>query len=96
VELAATCPDEEFSSVEGLPALWAELRWAARQEGVIHLDDLLLRRTRLGLTTPQGGANLMGRIRAICQPELGWGDDLWTSETECYLTLWRECYSVPK
>ncbi len=96
VELAATCPDEEFTSVEGLPALWAELRWAARQEGVIHLDDLLLRRTRLGLTTPKGGAPLMEHLREICQPELGWDDGLWASEAKRYLTLWRECYSLPK
>jgi len=31
------------------------LRWAARAEAVSHLDDLLLRRVRLGLLLPGGG-----------------------------------------
>ncbi|MDF5909243.1 glycerol-3-phosphate dehydrogenase C-terminal domain-containing protein [Pseudomonas aeruginosa] len=37
--------------------LWAELAFAAEAEMVLHLDDLLLRRTRLGLLLPGGGAH---------------------------------------
>ena len=33
----------------GTQSLWTELRQATRAEGVVHLDDLLLRRVRLGL-----------------------------------------------
>ena len=39
-----------------------------------HLDDLLLRRVRLGLQLPEGGAALLPELRAICQEELGWDD----------------------
>ena len=46
--------------IDSAPALWAELRWAARDEGVVHLDDLLLRRVRLGLLLPQGGVAYHG------------------------------------
>ncbi|MBF3046433.1 FAD-dependent oxidoreductase, partial [Pseudomonas aeruginosa] len=35
--------------------LWAELAFAAEAELVLHLDDLLLRRTRIGLLLPEGG-----------------------------------------
>ena len=45
----------ELESIHESAALWAELRWATRAEGVIHLDDLLLRRVRLGLLLPRGG-----------------------------------------
>jgi len=78
-----------------LAAAWAELRWAARAEAVCHLDDLLLRRVRLGLLLPGGGEELLPRVRAICQPELGWSDRRWEAEAEAYLELWHRCYSVP-
>jgi glycerol-3-phosphate dehydrogenase len=74
--------------------LWAELRWAARDEGVVHLDDLLLRRVRLGLLLPQGGLSIMERIRTIAQLELGWSDDRWAQEVSDYTILWNRCYSV--
>jgi len=59
---------------------WAELRWAAREEGVQHLDDLLLRRVRLGLLLPNGARDLLPRIRRTVQPELGWDDQRWEAE----------------
>lgn len=73
---------------------WAELRWAARDEGVLHLDDLLLRRLRLGLTLPQGGLTEMDRIRTIAQPELGWDDTRWQREADRYRELWQTAYSL--
>lgn len=73
--------------------LWAELRQAARCEGVVHLADLLLRRCRLGLLLPNGAQDDMARIRTIAQPELGWSDERWESEADAYAELWRESYS---
>jgi glycerol-3-phosphate dehydrogenase len=95
VDLAQSCPADELSTVDGLPALWAELRWGAGCEGVVHLDDLLLRRTRMGLTTSDGGFGLMDRIRQIAQPELKWDDAAWQFEADRYQKLWKECYSLP-
>jgi glycerol-3-phosphate dehydrogenase len=91
--LQAAQPDE-LQPIEGTPALWAELRWAARAEGVVHLDDLLLRRVRLGLLLPQGGLAQLDRIRSIAQPELGWGEERWAQEVKNYTQLWNRCYSV--
>jgi glycerol-3-phosphate dehydrogenase len=84
----------ELQPIGTSPALWAELRWAARSEGVVHLDDLLLRRVRLGILAPQGGLPLMDRIRAIAQPELGWDDERWHVEAMNYMRLWKESYSM--
>lgn len=86
---------EELSRIPGTNTLWAELRWAARAEGVVHLDDLLLRRVRIGLLLPQGGAVQMSRIRSICQPELGWNDARWREEEAAYFALWQSAYSLP-
>jgi glycerol-3-phosphate dehydrogenase len=58
---------DELQAIGASPARWAELRWAARSEGVVHLDDLLLRRVRLGILAPQGGLPLLDRIRAIAR-----------------------------
>jgi glycerol-3-phosphate dehydrogenase len=74
------------------PHLWAELRWAARAEAVVHLSDLLLRRVRVGLTLPQGGRSELTQIRALVQPELGWDDDRWQREVMQYDQLWRSVY----
>ncbi len=85
----------ELAVIPGTQTLWAELRWAARAEGIVHLDDLLLRRTRLGLLLPEGAAALLPAIRRICQPELGWDDARWESECAAYQALWQCCYSLP-
>jgi len=93
--LVAAAQPGELEPIPGTPILWAALRWAARAEGIVHLDDLLLRRVRLGLLQPQGGAALMGDIRRICQPELGWDDARWQAEESAYLKLCRDHYSLP-
>ncbi len=85
---------DELHPIDNTPSLWAELRWAARDEGVVHLDDLLLRRVRLGLLLPQGGVTHLNRIRSIVQPELDWSDERWANEVEGYTQLWNRCYSV--
>ena len=81
--------------IPGTASTWAEVRWAARAEGVVHLEDLLLRRVRLGLTLPEGGAAVLGRVRAIAQPELGWSDARWDAEEAAYRALWASDYAPP-
>lgn len=93
--VAVASPPEELVVIPGTHTLWAELRWAARAEAVNHLDDLLLRRVRLGLLLPTGGLRWAQRIRAICQPELGWDDARWTREEAAYRELWRTAYAPP-
>jgi glycerol-3-phosphate dehydrogenase len=81
--------------VSGTDTLWAELAWAAEQELVLHLDDLLLRRTRLGLLLACGAAAELPGIRALCQARLGWDDARWQEEEQAYRQLWQRCYSLP-
>jgi glycerol-3-phosphate dehydrogenase len=86
---------DDCTPIGQTPALWSELRWAARSEGVVHLDDLLLRRVRLGLLSPEGGLEHLDRIREVTGPELRWSDDRWTAEIERYRALWRRSYGPP-
>jgi glycerol-3-phosphate dehydrogenase len=73
-------------------ALWSELRFAARDEAVVHLEDLLLRRARLGLLADKGGMGEMARIRKVAQPELGWDDATWEREEAAYKKTWEGRY----
>ncbi|MCP4360316.1 MAG: glycerol-3-phosphate dehydrogenase/oxidase [Chloroflexi bacterium] len=93
--LIAAAQPGELEPIAQSPVLWAEIRWAARAEGVIHLDDLLLRRVRLGLLLPQGGQTELPRIAEICRQELGWDEARWTAEEAVYTTLWQRCYNLP-
>jgi glycerol-3-phosphate dehydrogenase len=79
--------------IDGSIALWSELRHAARAEGVVTLADLLLRRVRLGLLLPRGGLDLLAKIRAVAQPELGWDDVKWDAEAASYEQTWRNAYA---
>jgi len=94
-EMVAGAKTGELEMIPDTAILWAELRWAARTESVLHLDDLLLRRTQLGLVLDQGGLAVFDRIKEICCDELGWDDDRWHQEEKRYMDLWRRCYQVP-
>ena len=94
--LIAAGSQSELTPIPGTQVFWAELRWAARSEGVLHLDDLLLRRVRLGLLLPKGGQEEMPAIRDICQAELGWDDARWEEEQSQYMQLWDEHYGQPE
>ncbi|WP_436267191.1 glycerol-3-phosphate dehydrogenase/oxidase [Pseudoduganella sp. LjRoot289] len=87
--------DSELALIPGTASIWAQLRWAARHEAVQHLEDLLLRRLRIGLQLRGGGEAILPRIRAICQPELAWNDARWDAEQAAYLALWKSHYSLP-
>ncbi len=83
----------ELKAIGSSPSLWAELRWAACGEGVIHLDDLMARRVRLNINLPGGGMDEMEKIRKIVQPELGWSDERWELEEKTYREIWSAYYS---
>ncbi len=93
--LSAAAQAQDWQPVGESDTLWAELRWAARAEGVVHLDDLLLRRTRLGLLLPHGGFDQIEALRKIVQPELGWSNDHWNKEVVSYKKIWATSYSLP-
>lgn len=66
-----------------------ELLWCARFENIRHLDDLLLRRLRLGLIAERGGQDWLPRLRAALQPALGWDDARWEAECARYAEIWQ-------
>ena len=94
-EMLRLAPPATLARVGATPALWAELAWAAANEHVVRLDDLLLRRVRLGLLLADGAADALPRVRALCQQPLGWSNLRWEMEEAAYLERWRTRYRVP-
>ena len=86
-KLSETIPDS--------PYFWSELRWSAEHEAVCHLDDLLLRRLRLGYILPDGGCHLARDIQAIVSPVLDWDEQRWRYEWQRYVEIWRNYYFLP-
>ena len=89
--------DDELTYVTDSNTIWAEIRFAARHEQVIHLDDLLLRRSRLGLILTNGAMTplISDRLKQICQQELGWDEQKWQQEVDRYTDLWQRYYHLP-
>jgi glycerol-3-phosphate dehydrogenase len=58
--------------VAGLPYTGAELRYAAREEMAVHLDDVLARRTRASILDARAALATAERAAAIVGDELGW------------------------
>jgi len=92
-DLLAAARAGDMQRIEPLSNVWAELRWAARDEGALHLSDLLLRRVRIGMLLPNGAQALMPHIRAIVQPEMGWDNARWDKEEASYKEIWKKYYS---
>ncbi len=94
-EFCAIFKEVGMQQVSFTPIYWAELAFACEHELVIHLDDLLLRRTRLGLLLAQGGLAVLEQVRELCQPRLAWDDQRWAEEQQRYLDIYQQFYSVP-
>lgn len=89
-------PKSELTPVGYSLSLWSELIWALKFEQVLHLDDLLLRRTRIGNVLPKGGLAEMNKIKSLCHQYLDWDENKWDMEFDRYQKLWKSCYSLPK
>jgi glycerol-3-phosphate dehydrogenase len=57
--------------------LRAEASYAVSHEGALHLDDILTRRTRLSIETPDRGVDAAHEVAELMAPQLGW-DELHT------------------
>ena len=64
--------------------LRAEIVYAARSEGVLHLADALMRRTRLDYETRDRGVSAAREVAEILAGELGWDEARREAEIEAY------------
>jgi len=88
--------ENDYQKVGSTDTLWAELSWSCQHETVQHLDDLLLRRTRIGLLLDNGAEAEFYGIKNVCQKYLAWDDAMWTSELKRYQSIIKNHYSLPE
>lgn len=74
VELIEEQPDLAAPLEYAPRYLRAEIAHAALFEMVLHLEDILLHRTRLEYDSPDGGLAALDEILALISPILGWDD----------------------
>jgi glycerol-3-phosphate dehydrogenase len=74
------------SPLAGAPEyLAAEVAYAARAEGALHVDDVLTRRTRISIETPHRGAETARHAATVMGEALGWDKAVQDREVEHYL-----------
>jgi glycerol-3-phosphate dehydrogenase len=97
LDLAAADPELG----ERLPSgkyLGAEVHFAVTNEGALHLDDVLTRRTRLSIESEDRGTKAAPIVAAIMAPLLGWDDTTIAREIDHYekrVEAERESQTMP-
>ncbi len=94
-ELLDSAPAVERCIIPGTMSCLAQVRWALRHESVVHLDDLMLRRTRLGLLLENGGDTILEDIGRLFIEILAWTEDKWQEELARYRDIIRQHYTLP-
>lgn len=68
-------------------------KWAqCAQQKVMHLDDLLIRRSHIGLLRPNGALNDLDALQAELSASLGWSAEQWQAECIRYRQIYQESY----
>jgi glycerol-3-phosphate dehydrogenase len=78
--------------------LGAEVHFAVTNEGALHLDDVLTRRTRLSIESADRGTDAAPFVASIMAPLLGWDDSTVTREIDHYekrVEAERESQTMP-
>jgi len=75
---------------DGYPYLRAEVAYAVTHEGALHIADVLARRVRLLIESPDAGASAAPEVAAIMSPLLGWHRRRRTEEIRRYQALAAE------
>jgi glycerol-3-phosphate dehydrogenase len=77
---AAADPERLRPVADGLDLCGAELVWHVRFGGVLHLEDLLLRRVRLGMWQPRLCMEIAPKLRPLLRRAAGWSVSRWNGE----------------
>ncbi len=85
----------DLRQIQDTNYFWGEIIWSLKKEAVIHLDDLMLRRTHLGLILPKGGEEILNRIGKLYCRYLHCSSDQFKKEVNRYKDIWNKYYSVP-
>ncbi len=81
--------EEDASLLEAIPGaddyLKAEIVYSTREEGALHLEDVLVRRTHINIEVQDRGAEAAPTVAGLMAAELGWDDSHREQELQAYL-----------
>jgi glycerol-3-phosphate dehydrogenase len=81
--------EEDASLLEPIPGadayLKAEVVYSAREEGAMHLEDVLVRRTHINFEVQDRGVEAAPVVAELMAKELGWSDEHRQTELDAYL-----------
>ena len=83
-DICREVPDAATPLAEAPAYLRAEIIFAIRYEGALHLDDLLDRRTRISYEYAHLGLAATEEVAQVAQTELDWTDAAMSLELEAY------------
>jgi glycerol-3-phosphate dehydrogenase len=84
IGLAASRPDLAEPVPGARHYLKAEVEYSVAHEGALHVEDVLARRTRVSMETPDGGVASAAAVARIMGPLLGWDDAKEAAEVADY------------
>jgi glycerol-3-phosphate dehydrogenase len=97
LDLAASDPELGNRLPSG-SYLGAEVQFAVTNEGALHLDDVLTRRTKLSIESEDRGTKAAPVVARIMAPLLGWDDEAISREIDHYekrVEAERESQTMP-
>ncbi len=83
--IAESAP-ELHDTLPGGRYLAAEVVHGVRNEGALHLDDVLARRMRISFENPERGIATAEEVARLMAAELGWSSEM----TKCEISLWAD------
>ncbi len=89
----AAYPVDEYEEIDNYKFSIADCRWAIDKEQVEHLDDLLFRRTRLGLLDNE--ASLAKKVLGFLKESQEWSDQKAQEELDRYQSIKKQYYALP-
>jgi len=84
LDLVAATPALAAEVADGAGYLQAEVVYAVTHEGARHLDDILLRRTRIGIETDDAGLAAAKAVADLVGPLLAWDGATADAEVDAY------------
>jgi glycerol-3-phosphate dehydrogenase len=87
-------PEASYQEIKNHHFSIADCLWSVKHEQVLHLDDLLFRRTRLGLLLDD--EVLLVELSQVMAETLAWTDEQRENEIVRYKTIRKRYYSSPE
>lgn len=84
IDLCEANPDLAKPLAHANAYIGAEIVYAASHEGALHLDDILMHRTRLNYEQADKGVGALDEMADLVAPVLGWDDARRASEIAAY------------